>query len=279
VAKWIKKRGAAKSSVIDIAAEVALNVGRYFAKERRFRLLRMRAKHLGLVDREAPMHRVMQDFATDLVVILIAWGADSGLTNLTNRAAGTLQHLVGTDPASGAHSIPQGAAPVSTSITDLAAQLSLADLVRLVWRSSMHELESARDEAKTFREFAREFGPVAKRRVGTGGAFAWLVAGSTSDRAVAYSIPGFVWLHRKHGETLDALIAFMAEWTPYFAAGNTVLDQLPTELQVIARPGGYSSLTPAQQHHLTKHLAAIEAADPRALAVVVNPPQVIEHLG
>lgn len=279
VAKWIEKRGGTATSRVDIAGNVAVNVGRYFAKERQFRPLRTRAKHLDLVDRQAPMHRVMQDVATDLVAILIVWGAEPGLTTLTNQAAGTLQHLVGTDPVSGAHSTPPGATPVSASITELAAQLSLVDLIRRVWASSIQELESARDAAKTFRAFARAFGPFAKRRFGTSGAFAWLVAGSANDRAVAYAIPGFVWLHQRHGETLDALIAFMAEWTPYFESVTTILDQLPSEFQVIARPDGYSSLTPAQRHDLAKRLAEIETAYPQALETVRNPPQAGTDLG
>jgi hypothetical protein len=279
VAKWIEKRGGPATSRVDIAGNVAVNVGKYFAKERRFRPLRTRAKHLGLVDRQTPMRRVMHDVATDLVAILIVWGAEAGLTTLTNQAAGTLQHLVSTDAVSGAHSTPPGAAPVSASITELAVQLSLVDSIRRVWASSIHELESARDAAKTFRAFAQAFGPYAKRRFGTGGAFAWLVASRANDRTVAYAIPGFVWLHRRHGQTLDVLIAFMAEWTPFFTAVTTILDQLPTEFQVIARPDGYSSLTPAQQHDLAKHLAEIETAYPHALETIRNPPPAGTHLG
>jgi len=271
VLKWIEKRSDPATSVIDTATTVGAKVARPFCKDRKFRLLREQARNVGLVDQLVPMHRALQDFDTDLILLMTVGNADA---KITAEAAVTFEDLVAAEARSDSHSTVQEATADAESFD----QLSLMRLVRLVRSSSMQELERARDSANIFHEFAKALGPLAKRQFGAVRAFAWLTLGSANDRTVAFLIPGFVWIRHRHGKKIDATIAFMAEWTPYFTAANIVLDELPSELHVIAEPNGYESLTPAQQRRVATHLAHLETAHPRELELARNPPAVPELL-
>jgi hypothetical protein len=264
------------SSAFDNALNAASRAGRYLAKERPFRSFRRRARQLGQVHSDAPMHRVMFDLATDVIVLVIVGDTDP---TLTARAAKNVEAFAGdgriedstpATPSSAASGLPFG---------ELGRRLRPTALLPLVRSVTMEELKYARDAVKIFRSFAREYGPLAERRAGTGRAFIWLVVGSANDRVVAWAIPAFVLVRRIHGATFDAMISFFADWTPFFQAANVFLDDLPPHLQVLAQPDGYESLTPDKRMQLSDHVTRLELTHPGELEVLRNPPAVPENLG
>jgi hypothetical protein len=276
ILRWIDKHAAPATSAFDAAFTVGAKVARHLAKERKFRPFRHRFRHLGHVHRDAPMHRVVQDFATDLVVLII--GVD-GAPALTASATASVETLTGDGSISDPNPNDSATAPGGTPFAEIARELDLRGLLRVVRLATMEELTRARDAAKTLRAFGRAYGPFAQRRSSPGRAFAWLVVGSANDRTVAYSIPGFVVLRRLHGSKLDATIAIMAEWTPFFTAANIMLDQIPEDLQVLGRPNGYESLTIDQRQQLTQHLERLETTHARELEIIRNPPAIPEIPG
>jgi hypothetical protein len=276
VLRWIHKRAGPTTSIAEVPLTVGWKVGRYLAKEKPFSLIRVRVQHLGQVHRNAPVYRVMHDLATDLITLMLVGEND---LERTSHAALTVETLVGDGSLSDAEPERPPSQPAGGSFAELASQLDLKGLVRIVRSASMKELESARDAAKTFRAFAHAYGRVAERRSGTARAFIWLVVGTASDTAVAYAIPALVVIRRLHGDRLDELVAFMGAWTPFFAAANAVLDELPPELQVLARPNGYESLNPDERQQLAQHLERLETTRPIALKLTMNPPAVPDILG
>jgi hypothetical protein len=267
VLRWIKRHSGSTAAVTDVAVAVGSQIGRYLAKEAKFSLYRDRVRELGHVHRAAPMHRVMNDVGTDLIALTIGGESDPGLVS---QAAANMETLTGTgllaDPK------PPPAHLEVGSFAALAQQLNLDGLTRIVRSATTEELARSRDAAKTMRTFARAYGRFGERRCGTGRAFAWLVLGNATDRTLAYAIPGFVLIRRLHGDRLDATAMFMAEWTPFFEAANTVLDELPTEFQILARHDGYESLTTQEQRQLHAHLNRIASTHPAQLELARNPP-------
>ena len=75
-----------------------------------------------------------------------------------------------------------------------------------------------------------------------------------NDRTVAWAIPAFVVVRRVHGARVDATIAFLADWTPFWASANVFLDELPPHLQVLAQPDGYESLTTDEREQLSEQV-------------------------
>jgi hypothetical protein len=71
----------------------------------------------------------------------------------------------------------------------------------------------------------------------------------------------------------------MNEWTPFFEAANTILDQLPEDLHHLARPDGYDSFTSAQRQQLTERLQTIELTHAQAMNTVRNRPEIPNIVG
>jgi hypothetical protein len=262
------------SSALDAALTAAGKVARYLTKQRAFRPLRQRARHLGLVHRNAPMHRVMYDLATDLIVLMVLRDENPTLRRLRMSAAEKLEMMTGDGTIEDPAPDPPPASPDALRFTELARRLHLAALPRLVRSATMQELVVARDAVKTFRAFAQVFGPFAQRRAGTGRAFPWLVVGMANDRTVAWSIPGLVLLRRIRGAELDATISFLAEWTPFFRSAEMFLHELPPHIQLIVRPNGYGSLTLGEQQELSEHVTRLETSHPHVLQTLRNPPEI-----
>jgi hypothetical protein len=264
------------SSAFDNALNVASKVGRYLAKEGRFGPFRHRAKHLGVVHRNAPMYRVMFDLVADVIMLVIVGDKDP---RLTAESARTVEVFTGDGTIEDSTPPTASRAASGLQLSELGRRLRLEALPGLVSSATMPELIEARDAVKTFRTFAREFGPFAERRADTGRAFVWLVVGMANDRVAAWSIPAFVLVRRAHGARFDAMISFFADWTPFFRAANVMLDELPPHLQFLARPDGYESLTAAQRRELSGHIKRLELTHHGELEVLRNPPAIPQNLG
>ena len=134
-------------SALDNALNAGSKVARYLAKERRFSPVRDRARHLGLVHRNAPMHRVMYDLATDVIVVTIVGNRDPALTE---GAAAKMEVLIGDGTVEGPTPSPAAGATGGVGFSQLACRVHIAALPRLVRAATMDELTRARDAAKTF---------------------------------------------------------------------------------------------------------------------------------
>lgn len=198
-----------------------------------------------------------------------------GSSPLAGIAADTIEDWIVED----AEPVLGSASGGPRAFREIALHLDLNSLVQIVKASTMRELNVARDNAKTYRAFARAFGPFAQQVFGTARAFPWLVAAQTTDLTLAYTIPAIVLIQRLNGPTFTWTMSFLATWTPYFAAASILLDQLPAELRVVGRPGGYDSLTPSQLEQFKGHLDRFEVTHPDELALLENPPAIPEHLG
>lgn len=263
-------------SALDNALNAASKAGRYLSKERRFRPVRERARHLGLVHRYAPMHRVMFDLAADVILLVIVGDKDP---RRTAEAAMKVEVFTGDGTIEDSTPPAASTAACGLQFSELGRRLRLEALPWLVSSATMPELTGARDAVKTFRAFAREYGPFADRRAGTGRAFVWLVVGMASDRVVAWSIPAFVLVRRAHGARFDAMISFFADWTPFFRAANVMLEAVPPQLQFFARPNGYESLTADERRELLEHITRLESTHSEEVKVLRNPPVVPQNLG
>jgi hypothetical protein len=267
--RWIATRAGAEATLAETALQAGSSIGRYLAKERRFADFRDRVRSLGLVHENARMARVMQDLGTDLVRFLVSGDRED---RLLPEAASNIEY-VATDGVVEEHPGPD---PTPSALAEIASRLDIPAILWLVRSSTMEELELGRDQALTFRAFAQSFGPAIERRYGARRAFPWKVYGSARDQVIAYAAPAFVLIRRIRGARLDDTIRFMTESTPFFDAANVVLDQLPPDLQVIAREGGLESLTPPQRDSLRLHLARISKTHPAEYRLLENPPEVPE---
>jgi hypothetical protein len=271
----VERRGRPASSVLDSALNATPTIARPLTKERRFSPVRHRARHLGLVHRHAPMHRVMYDLATDVIVLTLMGDGD---TALSTKAAAKLELLTGDGRIDGPSTEPPPASPKGLSFSELARGLHLEALPRLVRSATMEELVIARDSAKIFRAFAQVYAPFAERTGGTARAFPWSVIALANYRTVAWSIPAFVVLRRIHGARFDATIGFLADWTPFWAAANAFLDELPPRLQVVAQSDGYESLASNERKELSDQVTRLETTHANELEVIRNPPALTYEL-
>ena len=267
--RWVDRHGGSGISTLDRALNPASKLARYLLKERRFSPVRDRARHLGLVHRNAPMNRVMYDLATDVIVLTLMRDRDPALSTI---AAENLELMTGDGTIEDPSPEPPPASPKGLSFSEMARRVHLEALPRLVRSATMPELVIARDSAKTFRAFAQAYAPFAERRAGTGRAFPWVVIAMANDRTVAWAIPAFVVVRRIHGARFDATISFLADWTPFWAAANVFLDELPLHLQVLAQPDGYESLTSDEREQLSEQLTRLETTHAVELEVLRNPP-------
>lgn len=272
--RWIAVRAGRGASLADATLQAGSTIGRYLAKQKHFAGFRGRVRFLGLVHEHAPMARVMQDLGTDLVRLMVIGERDD---RLLSEAATNFEHLATaasfeTDP----EPKPE---PTDLPLAELARRLDIPGILRLVRSATMEDLELARDQALTFRTLAQAFAPTMERRYGPGPAFPWKLIASARDQVIAYSAPAFVLLRRIRGARLDDTIRFMADWIPFFQAANLVVDQLPPDLQVVAREGGLESLTSAQREELRVRLDRISKSHPTEFALVENPPEIRKIVG
>ena len=192
------------------AVEVAGWIAGQICKRRDYRTLRKRLRRdppLGMTVR-----RSLENAATDMMLLLVRGRADfpDGLREML-VVTGVADVL--NDPASG-----QPTEPLDTQLLEeLSPHLSLTALAAGVRSARLHELERARDFAKALRTFAKVYGIDLKRTHGLRAGFIWLLAGATSDMAIAYATPMLAVVMRAHPELTQQWFELMARWTPIFA--------------------------------------------------------------
>jgi hypothetical protein len=253
------------------ALEAATRLGRLLAKDARFSPARRRVHDLGLVHRNAPMHRIMFDAAFDLAISLIGGDIDP---SATAEAARTVERIVGYDLLSDREPSTQQREAGTRWLGSAIEHTNFPALARLVMDSTEEELHLAREQARAFRDFAWAFAAFDRARSGSTHAFPWFVIGRATDRPLAWALPVFVWLRKQPDSRLDEIIDFLAAWTPWFRSARRTLHRLPRELHVIVQDGGYASLSRAQQADLARRFRLMEVTLSDDLARVVKPPEI-----